>query len=208
MSEQETDPLAPLRATFAGVVANLTNPKLDAKGAHGAKYTSLDALQKHLRPACREARIAITHRVDSDVDSVTTTLIVLDIDTGDQMEMGSLTLPYRDAQQMGGATTYAKRYTLTAAFGVAGDLDDDGRAASAPSRRPGNASNDQPSTVRPAGEISAAQLKALQTRYNATPRAERLEIWAGMLGRTVASAKELTKAEAIILLTEDAAGDE
>ena len=203
MSEQETDPLAPLRATFAGVVANLTNPKLDAKGAHGAKYTSLDALQKHLRPACTEARIAITHRVDSDVGSVTTTLIVLDIDTGDQMEMGSLTMPYRDAQQMGGATTYAKRYTLTAAFGVAGDLDDDGRAASAPARRPGNASNDQPSTVRPAGVISAAQIKSLQIRFKHMERAERLATWAEKIGRPVESSKELTKAEAITLLTED-----
>ena len=57
MSELDADPLAPLRATFAGVVANLTNPKLDAKGAHGAKYTSLGELTNHLRPLLADARI-------------------------------------------------------------------------------------------------------------------------------------------------------
>ena len=203
MSELEADPLAPLRATFAGVVANLTNPKLDAKGAHGAKYTSLGELTNHLRPLLADARISVMHELGGDSTTIEVVLVVLDIDTGDRMVVGRAAMPFRDAQQLGGIVTYLRRYLLTAAFGIVGDHDDDGKAASAPARRPGKPSNDQPSTVRPVDTISPAQLKALQTRYSVLERPERLALWAGKIGRPVESANELTKAEAITLLTED-----
>ena len=203
MDELESDPLAALKATIAGVIGNLTNPALDGKGAHGAKYTTLGALSNHLRQTLAEARIATSFSTWSDTSSVTVELHVFDIDTGDTLPMGSLTTGYRDVQQMGGAITYLRRYLLTSVFSIVGEDDDDGaRASKRPAKR-SEPSNDQPSTPRPEGEISAAQLKSLQIRYSAIPRAERLAIWAEKLGRPVASAKELSKAEAIVLLTED-----
>lgn len=55
--------------------------------------------------------------------------------SGQWIEFGPLTVPLgkRDAHGVGSATTYAKRYALSAALGIAADEDDDGNAAVAPS---------------------------------------------------------------------------
>lgn len=52
--------------------------------------------------------------------------------SGQWIEFGPLTVPLakRDAHGVGSATTYAKRYGLSAALGIAADEDDDGNAAS------------------------------------------------------------------------------
>lgn len=51
--------------------------------------------------------------------------------SGQWIEFGPLTVPLakRDAHGVGSATTYAKRYGLSAALGIAADEDDDGNAA-------------------------------------------------------------------------------
>jgi hypothetical protein len=56
--------------------------------------------------------------------------------SGQWMEFGPLTVPLskRDAHGVGSATTYAKRYGLSAALGIAADEDDDGHAASQPTQ--------------------------------------------------------------------------
>lgn len=53
--------------------------------------------------------------------------------SGQWIEFGPLTVPVGkpDAHGVGSATTYAKRYALSAAAGIAADEDDDGNAASA-----------------------------------------------------------------------------
>ncbi len=54
--------------------------------------------------------------------------------SGQWMQFGPLAVPLskRDAHGVGSATTYAKRYALSAALGIAADEDDDGNAASQP----------------------------------------------------------------------------
>lgn len=56
--------------------------------------------------------------------------------SGQWVEFGPLTIPLSkfDAQGVGSATSYAKRYAICAALGVVSDEDDDGEAASAPIR--------------------------------------------------------------------------
>lgn len=51
--------------------------------------------------------------------------------SGQWMEFGPLTVPLgkQDAHGVGSATTYAKRYALSAALGISADEDDDGNAA-------------------------------------------------------------------------------
>jgi hypothetical protein len=59
--------------------------------------------------------------------------------SGQWIEFGPLAVPLskRDAHGVGSATTYAKRYALSAALGIAADEDDDGNAASQqPASRP------------------------------------------------------------------------
>lgn len=199
----------PLVGKLAGVVAGLENPPLDAKGAHGAKYTSLGALTNHLRGPCAAAGIAISFELQSTAGEVTTSLSVIDVAFGGVLPVGSLTLPYRDAQQMGGCVTYARRYLLAAAFGVVGENDDDGARASKPATvRKARQSGAEPSehdrgVSAPEPTISAAQLKALQARYSGMDRGDRLADWSSKLNRKIETANELSRREAITLLTEE-----
>jgi hypothetical protein len=101
----------------------------------------------------------------------------------------------------GGDVTYYRRYSQMAALNIAGDEDIEKGPKPAVSRS--KPSNDQPSVVRPVGQISSAQLKALQTRYSTMERPERLALWAERIGRPVESANDLSKADAILLLTDD-----
>jgi len=199
----------PLVGKLAGVVAGLDNPALDATGNHGAKYTTLGALTNHLRGPCAAAGIAISFGLSSTAGEVTTSLSVIDVAFGDVLPVGSLTLPYRDAQQMGGCVTYARRYLLAAAFGVVGENDDDGARASKPAPvRKARQSRAEPSehdrgVSAPEPTISAAQLKALQARYSGMDRGDRLADWSSKLNRKIETANELSRREAITLLTED-----
>lgn len=63
--------------------------------------------------------------------SVTTRLMHV---SGQWIEFGPLTIPLgkKDAQGVGAATTYAKRYSLAAAVGVIDDEDDDGNSIAEP----------------------------------------------------------------------------
>lgn len=204
-----TEPDGKLAGKLAGVVAGLENPPLDAKGAHGAKYTTLGALTNHLRGPCTAAGIAVSFGLTSTAGEVTTSLSVIDVASGGVLPLGSLTLPYRDAQAMGGCVTYARRYLLAAAFGVVGENDDDGARASKPApvrkaRRSGIEPAEQDRGVSaPEPTISAAQLKALQARYSGMDRAGRLAEWSAKLNRKIETANELSRREAIALLTED-----
>jgi hypothetical protein len=56
--------------------------------------------------------------------------------SGQWIEMGPMTVPVgkHDAHGVGSATTYAKRYGLATALGIAADEDDDGNAAAAPQK--------------------------------------------------------------------------
>ena len=59
--------------------------------------------------------------------------------SGQWIQFGPLTIPMgkRDAHGAGSATTYAKRYALSAALGISADEDDDGNAAAQqPASRP------------------------------------------------------------------------
>lgn len=195
-----------VRAAMARAVAAMTNPASKSKGNFG-RYCQLDDLADHVRPLLAAHGLALHQELRSDIVAGANEIVTLvtSLETGAFVEYGRIAFPAKsDAMKTGGDVTYFRRFSIMASCGIAGD--DDIEQAPKASRRPATASNDQPSVARPDGEISAAQLKALQTRYNATPRAERLAIWAGMIGRPVASAKELTKREAITLLTDDVEG--
>jgi hypothetical protein len=58
--------------------------------------------------------------------------------SGQWVEMGPMIVPVgkQDAHGYGSATTYAKRYALSAALGISTEEDDDGNAASTPREEP------------------------------------------------------------------------
>lgn len=104
------------------------------------------------------------------------------------------------AQGIGSALSYAKRYALMAAFGLATE-DDDGAGASAPPPRQQQAPRQ--SAPKPAApktdEPSVAQIQAMMAAFNGIgvrDKDERIEFIRNVVNRPVDSSKELTKAEA------------
>ena len=192
-----------VRAAFARCCSTMRNPASKSKGNFG-KYCQLDDLLDHVRPALLEHGLAVHQELRSDIvagaNEIVTTVTLLE--TGAWLEVGRIAFPAKpDAMKAGGDITYYRRYSLMSALAISGD--EDIEKAVKPAVLRSKPSNDQPSVVRPSGQISAAQVKALQTRFSGMERDERLALWAKQIGRPVESANELTKTEAITLLTEE-----
>jgi hypothetical protein len=96
-----------------------------------SKYADLGSVWESCRKALSDNGLAVLQGVRSTVDSVEveTTLV----HASGQWFSESLALPSkRDAQSIGSAATYARRYGLSALVGVVADEDDDGNAAVTP----------------------------------------------------------------------------
>lgn len=68
-----------------------------------------------------------------------------------------------DPQGYGSAETYARRYSLSAAFGISSDLDDDGNAASHGQYKPASRSNRSTNARKPAQATSPKPATKAQT---------------------------------------------
>jgi len=113
----------------------------DKTGAHKIKYATLKAILEVVRPVLLANGVRIRQGAErtfsSDDGSGTKGRLVpvytdlIHIPTGDfERTMIEIPLMKMDAQAMGSAITYGRRYTLIAALGLATDeADDDGEAA-------------------------------------------------------------------------------
>ncbi len=126
---------------------------------------------------------------------------------------GALPIRGNSPQELGSAITYARRYLFGCLTGVVTDDDDDGQIAEEAAKRsqrkarqPQEAPQEATGGTRrmsrsPGGSeaITQAQLGALHTAFNAAgveDRQVRLDYCRNLIGRDLASSKDLTKAEA------------
>jgi hypothetical protein len=110
-------------AQIEGAVKGKTNP------AFRSKYADLAAVTDAIKPALAEHGLfyrQVFHPAEGGVCVET----IIHHASGQSLACGPLFLPAtkQDAQGFGSATTYARRYSLMAAFGVPAE-DDDGQAA-------------------------------------------------------------------------------
>lgn len=98
------------------------------------KYADLPAIIDAVRPVLSNHGLAFAQSVETtDAKEIAITTRIFHIDGGVQ-SFGPLLLPGgNDARGAGSAITYARRYALCAALGIAADEDDD--AATAPTRK-------------------------------------------------------------------------
>ena len=90
-----------------------------------SKYFNINSLIKQLTPILEKHNLLLLQPIQDDKQYS----IIHDIDDGDSVE-SSLSLPINlDAQKIGGAITYYRRYTLVALLGLQAE-DDDGNLAS------------------------------------------------------------------------------
>lgn len=120
--------------------------------------------------------------------------------SGESIE-GEYPMQTGDAQAMGSAITYARRYALCAVTGVMPDSDDDGAAASRSrlgdkARRATTAEvADEPAVSGPT-RAQQAKMGALFRQVEITDRDNRLAYVGDVIGRPVGSSNELTPVEA------------
>lgn len=100
-------------------------------------YLSLTGLERAIDAALPGTGLSYIQLVSTAENGLPGVRTVILHESGQLMtsELLVLTPAKMDPQGMGSAITYAKRYQLAAAFGINGENDDDGNAASQPYNR-------------------------------------------------------------------------
>lgn len=128
ISSENTAELATALSIAQGELENATKDKTNP--AFRSKYADINACLEVVRPCLSRHGLAVVQGIghlDADRISVTTRLLHK---SGQWLESTlSVPLGKKDAQGVGAAATYGRRYGLTAMLGL-GQEDDDGNAAS------------------------------------------------------------------------------
>jgi hypothetical protein len=118
--------LAKAQAAMKNAPLNKVNPHFKSK------YADLAGIRDAVTPSLSANGIAVVQGIDGS-----TVLTRLMHSSGQWVESECAIPPLQDMQKMGGAITYARRYSLSAICGIAADEDDDGNSvAHAPVSRP------------------------------------------------------------------------
>jgi hypothetical protein len=112
------------KRAFGPVLKDKTNP------AFKSKYADLGACLDSIDKPCLDNGLAVYQETSEDSTGVTVETVFLH-ESGESLRCGKLHVPAskQDPQGYGSALTYARRYSLMAACGIAPE-DDDGNAAS------------------------------------------------------------------------------
>jgi len=122
--------------TFQSKIKTITNDEsvsVETRngGSYSFKYTSLAKILEFIRPIMSETKLSVSQL--TELDGAVTTILMHE--SGEFLQ-STLKLPIditggkNDAQKIGSAITYARRYSLSAILGIATDEDDDGNLAS------------------------------------------------------------------------------
>ena len=128
---QSSESIKELATALAKAQAVMENASKDkANPFFKSKYADLESVVGVIRPALEKfglSFVQVCH--DWDVGAKVETIIIHE--SGEWLSCGTMTAPAikADAQGFGSALTYARRYSLSAAFGVA-TTEDDGNHAS------------------------------------------------------------------------------
>ena len=167
-----------LPEALVAALAELQNPRKDKTantGAYSYKYADLATILDGVRPVLGRHGLAITQDVQVS-DGQMLILTVLHHTSGQSLTFGPIQAAAgRDWQGLGSAVTYARRYALTAALGLAGDEDDDAIATKprAITRHQGPTGPDEWTTPEPAPQTLEVDLEAANARFTHTARGGR-----------------------------------
>lgn len=120
-----------IASALAKAQTEMSNPKLDSMNPHfRSKFASLAAVRDAVVPILAKHGLFVAQNLTNTDDGVACTTIITH-SSGQQMTFGPINMPAtkRDAQGLGSAATYARRYALMATFCIVGDTDDDANAA-------------------------------------------------------------------------------
>jgi hypothetical protein len=141
LTMNRSDNIADLAAALAKAQSQIEGArKGNVNPAFRSKYADLGAVWDAIREPLTSNGLAVLQQLGTDENRVSCTTMLLHA-SGQWIEFAPFTVPVtkQDAQGYGSAATYARRYSLMAAVGIA-PIDDDGEAAvgrsSAPAAMP------------------------------------------------------------------------
>ena len=180
---------------FAPALKTSTNPHFRSK------YVDLAGCIEAVVDALNGAGIALIQRTSEDNTGVTVETVFIH-ESGEMMECGKLHVPAskQDPQGYGSALTYARRYSLMAAAGIAPE-DDDGNAASKPSPKVSATKTDlvPPSRMAIVADVAAAidermsandLIGAFEEYLGVTDVEEKTALWGMLDSKTRSSIKK------------------
>ena len=129
---RHSETISKLAAALAAFQADIKDPMRSGENPHfRSRYVQIDGLLDAVRPVMAQHGLSFIQSTGGDGQAVSVTTMVMHT-SGEWIETDALVLKAvkADPQGAGSAITYGRRYSLSAALGVAWDDDDDGNAAS------------------------------------------------------------------------------
>ena len=177
---------AELFKAFANFKKKLKQPLKDANNPFfKSKYVPLENVVQVVDEAMIDTGLSYTQGIaDLEEGYLRVDTIVLH-ESGEYMVIkGSKVKPVKnDPQSAGSAITYARRYSLSTAFGIASDPDDDGNGASQQAKNNQQPKNTQQPKAQPKPELTpeqkvAANIDWVNKKYK--PEIELIKSWQEM----------------------------
>ena len=158
----EFDKLARALVMFQGVVPVIPKnrtAKIPTKngGSYSYQYADLSDIWDAIRQPLRDNGLAVTQQLCGPTGSPEVGITTTIWHESGQHDTSTIYVSARDKtpQEVGSLLTYYRRYALSAALGITTDQDDDGAAASQPSK---------PSKPVSDADVKRAELKKYATR--------------------------------------------
>lgn len=198
-----TESIDKLAAGMALFRQQLKQPELDAKNPFFKNnYLTLKGVEAAIDPALKDTGLSYIQLVYTvEGNSAVKTMVMHS--SGQRIVTDPLILrpTKNDPQGQGSAITYAKRYQLMALFGVVGDKDDDGNAASRPQQRYSKQRQQAPQRQRQSNPLQAEyrqlMLELINRLNGDSKRAE--ELVKGTLGEGEHSGQDYVNAVKALL---------
>lgn len=143
---------------ITGALADQTNP------CYKSKYADLKSVIDAIKPALSNNGLWF-YQVTHEAEGYASVETVVVHESGNNLSFGKINVPVvkKDAQGYGSALTYARRYSLSSAFGVAPE-DDDGNEACQPYKEKKAKPEEKPKEVKlppvPISEQSVEEMVA------------------------------------------------
>jgi hypothetical protein len=131
MKMKTSESIAEIAKALAAFQSEVKQPEKTGENPHfKSRYVTLDGTVKVIHECAPKHGLSFTQMPVSDENGVGVVTVIFH-QSGQFIEFDPFILPLdkKTAQGVGSALTYSKRYSISAAFGIVSDIDDDGNEA-------------------------------------------------------------------------------
>ena len=173
---KRSESIANIASALCKFQAECPAPKKTAENPHfKSKYSPLEEIISAIKPYLAKNGLSFFQSTTTEGENICVTTLILH-ESGEYIESEPLKLPMGKvtAQGAGSAVTYARRYSLCAALGIAAEDDDDGNAAMEQPKATDKQLNYIDSLLtKKAGELGFGTIKGLNVNGKTTGGARR-----------------------------------